>query len=82
MSLSVQFESTFYCHASIILVLATETLDVTIAVVALYTAPKSMHRQMIHHLCKKEFACVHRLIAPTQNAGLKRDANRVTGSSR
>jgi bacteriorhodopsin len=63
------------------LILAAESLDMPVAVVALNTAAQGMQRQMIHNLRENEFACVHRLIAPIRNAGLKRDPGRVAGSS-
>lgn len=50
------------------LILATEALDVLVAIVALNATAKGMQRQMIHCLCENEFACKHRLNALTWNA--------------
>jgi len=69
------------CHGTI-LVLASKALDVSVAIVSLSATPKGVQRQMIHHLCKNEFACIHRLTSPNWNTRLKRGASRIDSSSR
>ena len=68
-------------HASV-LILAAETFDVPVAVVALNAAPKGMQRQVIQRLREYEFACVHDLIAPTRKTGWKRAPGSEASSSR
>jgi len=46
------------CHAEV-LIEAGEAFDLVVAAIPLDAAPKRMHRQVIGHLRKNEFACVH-----------------------
>lgn len=44
-----------------VLIETTELFDVAFALVTSNTSTKSVHRQVVHHLRKDEFSCVHSL---------------------